>query len=130
MSQHDPAIAGTLSALLQCLEDEYSALLAEDGDRLEAVLARKEQLLARLAADPGVGLGQAQGRPGATSPLAEPLARARDLNRRNGVVLAPRAAANRARLRCLQSALGGVALYEADGQVASSYGAAGAGRGR
>jgi flagellar biosynthesis/type III secretory pathway chaperone len=128
MAQHDPAVAGILSALLQCLEDEYTALLSEDASRLETVLARKEQLLAQLAADPGMALGQAQGKPRSALTLADALARARDLNRRNAVVLRPRAAANQARLRCLQSALGGVALYEADGQAAAMPRPIGAGR--
>jgi flagellar biosynthesis/type III secretory pathway chaperone len=128
MAQHDPAVAGTLSELLHCLEDEYGALLAEDAPRLEAVLARKEQLLARLAADPGVALGAAQGK-AAGLPWAGALARAQALNQRNAVVLRPRAAANQARLRCLQSALGGVALYAADGHAAPALSAPGAGRG-
>ena len=126
MAQHDPLVAGSLGALLQCLEDEYRALLADDATQLEAVLARKEHLLAQLAADPGIALGPARGRPDAVA--TGTLTRARELNQRNALVLAPRAAANRARLRCLQSALGGVALYAADGQAAPAGAPAGARR--
>ena len=55
------AAAGPLEGLVQCLEDEYSALLAEDYSRLDAILARKEQLLARLAALPSAAVGSPQG---------------------------------------------------------------------
>lgn len=109
---------GPLEALVQCLEDEYSALLDDDHDRLESVLARKEQLLARLAAQPSAGIGAPQGdraRAGAAARAA--MRRLRDLNQRNAQVLAPRAAGNRARLHFLQTALGRGALYGADGAV-------------
>jgi flagellar biosynthesis/type III secretory pathway chaperone len=120
MTQYDPTAAQGLDALAECLEAEYEALLAEDHRQLEAVLARKEQLLARLSSSPGLGLGHRQnpaaGVPAAWKRLME---RVRALNQRNATVLAPRAAVNRARLSFLQSALGGVALYAADGMTAS-----------
>lgn len=112
------ATSSPLAALVQCLEDEYSALLEGDFDRLERVLARKEQLLARLAAQPSAAIGTPQGdraRAGAAARLA--MRRLRDLNQRNAQALAPRAAGNRARLQFLQSALGRGALYGADGVV-------------
>jgi len=120
-----PASGGPLEALVQCLEAEYAALLAEDFVRLEAVLAQKEQLLARLAALPAAGVGSPQGAPkGTLAPLKKAFTRVRDLNQRNALVLAPRAAANRARLHFLQSALGRGALYQSDGSVhgALAYG--------
>jgi len=120
--------AGTLDALVQCLEDEYSALLDEDFERLEGVLARKQLLLERLAALPSAAVGAPQGDParaGAKARLS--LRRVRKLNERNAQVLAPRAAGNRARLQFLQSALGRGALYGADGSVsaAATVGASG-----
>jgi flagellar biosynthesis/type III secretory pathway chaperone len=119
MTSDNPAAASSLEPLVECLEAEYSALLAEDHERLEAVLARKEQLLAQLATLPAVAVGQPQSdRARAQTPWKQAIARVRELNRRNSVVLAPRAAGNSARLRFLQSALGRDALYGADGSVA------------
>jgi flagellar biosynthesis/type III secretory pathway chaperone len=114
MAQTDPATAQNLLALLACLEEEYAALLAEDAGRLEDALVRKQRLLAELASQPGLALGPRQGRPAPA--VAQALARARALNERNAIVLQPRTVANHARLRFLQSALGAVALYGADGQ--------------
>jgi len=114
------APAGPLEALVQCLEDEYSALLDDDHVRLESVLARKELLLARLAAQPSAAIGAPQGdraRAGAAARSA--MRHLRELNQRNAQALAPRTAANRARLQFLQSALGRGALYGADGAVGS-----------
>jgi flagellar biosynthesis/type III secretory pathway chaperone len=116
MAQTDPATARNLLALLECLEEEYAALLAEDLPRLEGLLARKQALLAELAGQPGLALGPSQARPAPA--IAQALARARALNERNAIVLQPRAVSNHARLRFLQSALGAVALYGADGQTA------------
>ncbi|SPE19400.1 hypothetical protein SBBP1_100035 [Burkholderiales bacterium] len=119
MTSPDAAAVGGLDALVECLEAEYRALLAEDHERLEAVLARKEQLLSDLAALPAA-LGRPQSdRARAQAPWKQALARVRELNQRNAMVLAPRAAGNRARLRFLQSALGRDTGYAADGSVAS-----------
>ena len=120
---HRPApAAGPLEALVRCLEDEYSALLDEDYDRLDAILARKEQLLVRLAALPAAAVGAPQGdRTRAEAAARRSLHHVRELNQRNALVLAPRAAGNRARLQFLQSALGRGALYAADGSVQDSH---------
>jgi len=119
MTSTRAAASGGLDALVECLEAEYRALLAEDHEQLEAVLARKEQLLSDLAALPAV-LGSPQSdRARALAPWKLALARVRELNQRNAIVLAPRAAANRARLRFLQSALGRDTVYAADGSVVS-----------
>jgi flagellar biosynthesis/type III secretory pathway chaperone len=124
-----PAASSPLEALVHCLEAEYSALLAEDYDRLGTILAQKERLLARLASLPGGAVGSPQGdRARARSPWKQAFARVRDLNQRNALVLAPRAAGNRARLQFLQSALGRGALYAADGSVDASLPAAAGGR--
>jgi flagellar biosynthesis/type III secretory pathway chaperone len=113
-----PAGAGHLDDLVQCLEAEYAALLAEDYERLESVLAQKEILLARLASLSEATAGSAQGTPvRIAAPWKKAFARVRDLNQRNALVLAPRAAGNRARLHFLQSALGRGALYAPDGSV-------------
>ena len=120
---------GPLEALVQCLEDEYSALLGEDYERLERVLAQKEQLLARLAALPSAAIGTPQGdraRAGAAARLT--MRHVRRLNERNAMVLAPRSAGNRARLQFLQSALGRGALYGADGSVSATRGYSANGR--
>jgi flagellar biosynthesis/type III secretory pathway chaperone len=115
----DPEAAGCLNELVHCLEAEYSALLAEDHERLDAVLAQKEQLLARLASQPGLSPA-GPGRTRALAPWRRALAHVRELNRRNAIALAPRAVGNRARLRFLQTALGRDAVYAADGSVAAS----------
>jgi flagellar biosynthesis/type III secretory pathway chaperone len=113
-----PAGPGPLDDLVQCLEAEYAALLAEDYDRLDAVLAQKEILLTRLASLPEAAVGSAQGKPVRIAPpWKKAFARVRELNQRNALVLAPRAAGNRARLHFLQSALGRGALYAPDGSV-------------
>ena len=112
---------GLIDALVQCLEDEYRALLDENYPRLEQVLARKQQLLDSLAALPAAAIGAPQGdraRAGARARLS--LHHVRKLNERNARVLAPRAAGNRARLQFLQSALGQGALYGADGSVSAA----------
>jgi len=107
---------GPLEELVQCLQDEYQALLDEDLPRLERALAAKQDLLAALANASGNPPGGAR-RPALSARLA--LARLRALNERNAMVLAPRSAANRARLQFLQAALGRNPLYAADGTVAS-----------
>jgi flagellar biosynthesis/type III secretory pathway chaperone len=106
-----------INALVDCLEAEYQALLDEDCTRLEAVLAQKERLLAELAAQSNPALGAARdGRPRWPTPGRQALVRLRELNNRNALLLAPRALANGARLRFLQSALGrGPAVYAVDG---------------
>jgi len=122
--------AGPLDALVQCLEDEYSALLDEDYDRLERVLALKQQLLERLVALPSAAVGAPQGDRARSGSARAPasLHQVRKLNERNAQVLAPRAAGNRARLQFLQSALGRGALYGADGSVGANRNIAAGGR--
>jgi flagellar biosynthesis/type III secretory pathway chaperone len=125
--QHQAGAGPQLDALVRCLEDEYRALLADDHAGLEAVLAHKEQLLARLATLPELAVGAPQGDRGrAQAPWKKTLLRVRDLNRRNAIALAPRAIGNGARLRFLQAALGRANLYGADGAmaVAGRFGAA------
>jgi flagellar biosynthesis/type III secretory pathway chaperone len=114
MALNDPAAAGDLLALLDCLEAECQALLDQDLDKFESTLLRKRDLLARLSAHAAAASGGR--RAGALAPSwRRALTRARELNRRNAIVLAPRMLANHARLRFLQSALGGPGLYGADG---------------
>jgi len=111
--------AGELAALIDCLEAEYRALLAEDIGQLHATLARKQQLLTHLAQVPA-SLGLPQGNLGpALAPFKRALARVYELNWRNAQVLAPRLAATRARLRFLQAAVGHDPMYAADGSLAS-----------
>ncbi len=109
-SSPQDAITPSINALVDCLEAEYRALLAEDAQLLEAALKSKAALIERLA-------GQADTRTAAAAlPGRLALERLRQLNQRNAQVLAPRALANRARLRFLQAALGRApALYSADG---------------
>jgi flagellar biosynthesis/type III secretory pathway chaperone len=119
MQATDSAHDGGLDALVDCLEAEYQALLDEDCARLEAVLVQKELLLSQLAArsNPPPGDGRS-GRMRPAMPGRQALARLRDLNNRNALLLAPRALANGARLRFLQSALGrGPAVYSAGGAM-------------
>lgn len=107
-----------LQALVLCLEAEYRALLADDAERLEAAVAQKERLLALLVQLPPAALGQPQGDGLRRRAQSHPaIARLRELNGRNALALAPRAARNRARLQFLQSALGRPLLYGADGAV-------------
>ncbi len=118
MTSTDEA-SGTLAALVQCLEAEYRALLAEDLQELAAVMARKEQLLAQFAAQ-SLGHGGAQSNPGRElAQCRQALTRVRDLTQRNALVLAPRSAAVRARLRFLQAAVGRATVYAADGSIGS-----------
>ncbi len=117
MSQPDPSVDGALQSLVECLEAEYQALLAEDHDRLDAVLRQKEILLSKLAGLPAIAGSASGGRPRTPAPWKRTLERVRALNRRNAVVLGPRALGNGARLRFLQSVLGRAALYAADGSV-------------
>jgi len=107
---------GPLHELVQCLQDEYQALLDEDLPRLERALAAKQDLLAALAGAMGNPAAGAR-RAALSTRLA--LARVRALNERNALVLAPRSAGNRARLQFLQAALGRNPLYGADGTVHS-----------
>jgi flagellar biosynthesis/type III secretory pathway chaperone len=119
MQATDPERDGGLDALVDCLEAEYQALLDEDCARLEAVLVRKERLLSQLATRSNPSLAEGH-RSAARAPMAsrQALARLRDLNHRNALLLAPRALANGARLRFLQSALGrGPAVYSAGGAM-------------
>jgi hypothetical protein len=113
------AAAGEFAALIDCLEAEYRALLAEDIGQLHAALARKQQLLMHLAEVPA-GLGLPYGNLGpAAAPFKRALAHVHEMNRRNAQVLAPRSAAIRARLRFLQAAVGHDPVYSADGSLTS-----------
>lgn len=118
----DPALASAdIVALVECLEQEYEALLAEDHEKLEAVLSRKETVLARLAALPAAALGQPQSDRGrAQAPWKQALERARALNQRNAQALAPRGQRNAARLRFLQSMLGREMMYAANGSLSGA----------
>jgi len=115
---NDPHTAERIRALVACLEDEYQALLAEDGVRLEGILLRKQQLLAELAALPAPGANAARLPPA----VLRALSRARQMNQRNALALAPRMAANRARLRFLQAALGRSPTYTSEGALATGGG--------
>lgn len=130
---HATPTAATLEALVQCLEEEYLALLAEDAGQLETVLLRKEQLLERLAVAAGSAAGAHETSPGARADADPPwrrrLAQARALNARNARALAPRAASKRARLNFLQAALRPATVYGASGAVASISYAVGGRRG-
>ncbi|HYA66110.1 MAG TPA: hypothetical protein VEE84_05445 [Burkholderiaceae bacterium] len=122
------AAASAVAALAQCLEDEYRALLAENLEQLAAVLGRKERLLAELASH-CTALGAAQSDGGrASSQWAKALMRVRAMNQRNALVLAPRSAAIRARLRFLQAAVGRDAVYRADGSLGAGRLRAGQGQ--
>lgn len=113
------AAASELSLLIDCLEAEYRALLAEDAGQLQAVLARKKQLLTDLAARPAARGALQDNNGQATKLLKQTLTRLREMNRRNALVLAPRSAVIRARLRFLQSAAGRDPVYAADGSLTS-----------
>jgi flagellar biosynthesis/type III secretory pathway chaperone len=116
MASTQPA-AGELAALVECLEDEYRALLAEDIGQLHAVLTRKQQLLTLLAGVPAdLGLAYGNLRQEA-APFPRALARLHEMNRRNAQVLAPRLAGIRTRLRFLQAAVGHDSVYSADGSL-------------
>jgi len=117
--REDPQLVRSLEAVVQCLEAEYRALLAEDFNELDRVLRQKEALLSELAQLPAMAVGRAQGDHARTAaPWKRAFERVSALNKRNAMVLVPRAAANRARLHFLQSALGRAAGYGADGAVA------------
>lgn len=126
MNLRDPAAAENLLALLDCLEDEYQALLAEDLDRLAPALTRKAELLERLstlfAAD------RSPRRVPLAPAWARALRRARELTRRNAIVLGPRLRANHARLNCLQSFFGDPGLYGANGLTQAARFASAPGR--
>jgi len=111
--------AGALSALIECLEAEYRALLAEDIGHLHAVLVRKQQLLANLAAQLTAADAPHENGRRATAPFRRTLTRVREMNRRNALVLAPRLAVIRARLGFLQAAAGRDPMYAADGSLTS-----------
>jgi len=113
------ASADALSALIECLEAEYRALLAEDIRHLHAVLVRKQQLLAHLAAQPTATYAPPENGQRATTPLRQRLTHACEINRRNALVLAPRLAGIRARLGFLQAAAGREPMYAADGSLTS-----------
>lgn len=110
--------ASELVALIDCLESEYRALLAQDIGQLSAVLAHKRQLLARLAAQPAAS-GTPHGNDRQASVhVRRALTRLREMNRRNALVLGPRSAVIGARLRFLQAAIGRNPVYAADGSLA------------
>lgn len=121
MAAQDSDVASSLLALLECLDQEYRALLDQDLDGIGSAVARKEQLLRRLASH--AELMQSRRSAGELSTaVRRALARARELNWRNSLVLGPRLVANHARLRFLQGASGGLALYGPDGRSASGRG--------
>jgi flagellar biosynthesis/type III secretory pathway chaperone len=128
MAPNEPNVAASLLSLLECLEQEYRALLDQDLEGIGAAVARKEHLLRGLASFAGV----MQSNPAAgelSLAMRRALSRARDLNRRNSLVLGPRLLANHARLRCLQSAAGALGLYGADGRSTRGAGVHNAYRG-
>lgn len=94
------------SDLVQALDAESDALIRGDGERVATLAARKNDLLQRLAplATRGADIPHA---------LAD---RARALNDRNAMLLAPRLVATRARLDALRSA-GNAMTYGADGRT-------------
>jgi flagellar biosynthesis/type III secretory pathway chaperone len=95
--------------LVQSLHEESDALIRGDADEVAALATRKQALLQRLA-------------PLATQDKAslprDLVERARDLNDRNALLLAPRLVATRARLEALRQA-GNPALYGSDGLTQS-----------
>ena len=100
----------TITQLIDCLEQEHRALLAEDVAALESVVARKERLLSALSSQ------QAGGDRRTTAALGSLLTRARALNQRNAATLTPRMAFNRVRLNALHGARNGdAAVYTASG---------------
>ena len=99
----------TIAELIDCLEQEHRALLAEDVVTLESVVALKERLLSSLAS---LQAGDRR----ATAALTSLLTRARALNERNAATLTPRMAFNRVRLNALHGARNGdAAVYTARG---------------
>lgn len=111
------AAADQLGALINCLEAEYRALLTEDIGQLQAVLARKQQLLVDLTAWPTAMHAPHNKSAPAIAAVKQKLTHLRELNRRNAHVLAPRSAVIRARLRFLQAAAGRDPVYAADGSL-------------
>jgi len=110
-------VDSALSTLIECLQSEYRALLADDLEQLAGALERKRRLLAELSSQRLALLGATPDSRGTPAPWQQALARARDMNQRNALVLAPRWAAVRARLHFLQAAVKGDALYAADGSL-------------
>ncbi len=100
-----------VAELCGCLGDESWALAAGDHDKLAAAAERKEALIGRL----GAHLQSAGREPQRSAGLVAALQRARDLNRQNGALLAPRLTMNRARLQALTAAAQGGGVYGADG---------------
>lgn len=102
----------TIDQLLDCLEQEHRALLAEDLIALESIVARKERLLSSLSTlQPAVD-------PRSATIRNERLAQAQRLNQRNAATLSPRLAVNRVRLNALHGARNGDAtVYNASGAV-------------
>jgi flagellar biosynthesis/type III secretory pathway chaperone len=95
-----------LTALVQSLHEESDALVAGDADRLASIANRKHRLLQQLA--PLV--------PGAAPNWPRELVqKAKNLNDRNALLLAPRLTATRARVDAIRQA-GGQTLYGADGR--------------
>ena len=93
--------------LVQDLHQETDALIRGDADRIAALAARKSELLQRIAP-----LAQQR----AADLPRDLVERARQLNDRNALLLAPRLVATRARLDALRQA-GNPMIYGADGRT-------------
>ena len=102
----EPDLRALFAELVQSLHEESDALINGDAERVAALAMRKNDLLQRLAplATRGADIPRA---------LAD---RARALNDRNAMLLAPRLVAARARLDALRSA-GSAMTYGADGRT-------------
>jgi flagellar biosynthesis/type III secretory pathway chaperone len=105
--------AHALAVLLRLLQAEGAALTAGDVDAVARIVPDKEAALRSLA----LQLADSE-----CTALAEPLRRARDLNRRNARLLAPHAKANRARIETLFGAARCSTLYSPDGRAAGPQG--------
>jgi flagellar biosynthesis/type III secretory pathway chaperone len=99
-------VATSLAPLFQSLRDEGDALVGADVDKMAQAVRDKEAALRNLAAE----LERTDG-----PELREALARARDLNERNGRLLAPHFRMNQARIESLLGSARTGALYSADG---------------
>jgi len=99
---------GAVAELIEALESEHAALLAEDAQALELAIRRKQILLDAISRAPAPASRGAAGE----------LRRARKLNERNAQVLAPRMQVQAARLQALCAVTGRAPLYGASGGLA------------
>ncbi|HEX7156318.1 MAG TPA: hypothetical protein VF229_03830 [Burkholderiaceae bacterium] len=111
-----------VAELCGCLGEETQALAAGDQVRLAAVVERKEALIGSLGSHLQSAARDSRRSPGSLAALR----RARDLNRQNGALLAPRLTMNRARLQALTAAAQGGGVYAADGSSVGLRNTAGA----